>query len=191
MNPRPPPCEGGALPAELLPHARKHRRKKAIGNTRPAVKCFTGPPARPLFRMGRAKAARIRNPYGAHNCTKGRAANARNSERHIAARRAAMRFQQHGISSQGDKPVRQQPRYPANAHYHAGINRFCTVFSTRLRGSRFRQFRRCAAPCVHSRAHSAGVHARPAAALPSVRAVSKLRPSAARNLPARAGGSAL
>ena len=73
----------------------------------------------------------------------------------------------------------------------AGINRFCTVFSTRLRGSRFQQFRRCAAPCVHSRAHSAGVHARPAAALPSVRAVSKLRPSAARNLPARAGGSAL
>jgi len=67
--------------------------------------------------MGRAKAARIRSPYGAHNCTKCRAANARNSERHIAARRAAMRFQQHGISSQGRKPAWQQPSYPANAHF--------------------------------------------------------------------------
>lgn len=40
MNPRPPPCEGDALPAELLPHDWKHRRKKAIGNTRTTVKCF-------------------------------------------------------------------------------------------------------------------------------------------------------
>lgn len=43
MNPRPPPCEGDALPAELLPHKWKHRGKKFLGKKGQPVKPFSSP----------------------------------------------------------------------------------------------------------------------------------------------------
>lgn len=43
LNPRPPPCEGDALPAELLPHKWKHRGKKFLGKKGRPVKPFSSP----------------------------------------------------------------------------------------------------------------------------------------------------